>query len=138
MSDSDSVDIKIGKDLVAPILDKKIQMAIVESIGDPHKFVCEAVNAVLRTKVNADGKRDSYSHNNEYDLIDVLSRQAISEAVRSALTELLAEKKPMIKDAIKAQIAKRPNALAKALVDGMTGAFSDTYRLRIDVTVPQE
>ena len=135
---NDNVNVQIGADLIAPIVQAKVNAAIVEAIGDKQAFVESVVAAMLKRKVDSEGKVNSYHGSNTHNMVDWLCRKAIQDAVKEGLESLMQESKPMIKAAIVKQLKSRPGMLAKALVDGFGAATANRYRVNIAVTLPEE
>ena len=133
MIEPSGVNIEVGKGLVEPIIRAKINAAIVEAIGDPQAFLRQAVHVALKQKVQSDGTPCKYSSDRGFDLVEVLAKKAIREAVTDAMKEWVEEQRAALTEVVKKEIAKRPSALAKALVQGMAQTFSNTYRMHVSV-----
>jgi len=135
---NDSVDIKVGADLIQPIIKAKINAAIVGAIGDPQKFVEAAVDAVMREKVNNEGKFTDAYGGNRYDMIEVLCKITMRNAARAAILEWMEGNVNILKEAVKKCMTRQSGAFAKALVAGLTEATATNYRLKVDVTLPTD
>lgn len=137
-SKEDSVNVTIGKDLINPILETKVNAAIVEAMGDPAIFVAKMVDVVFKQKVNSKGVRNLQSnYENRYDLLDVLCQKTISAAVESALRKFMDENVKLVEDNIVQQLRKSPRKLAKQLVAGMCETTASQIRLKIDIEMPE-
>lgn len=132
MSDS-TVSVKVGEDLVAPIVEKKIQAAIMAALGEPEKLVEAMVSRVLHDKVDSTGKKSRYSSDNEHDLVEVLCRQALQDAVRKAMTQWIEENKLVLLDAIKKHIKTRPASIAKMFMDGIAESMQSKWTFQVSV-----
>ena len=133
----DSVEIKVSKDLIAPILEAKIKGAVLGALGDPKVFMDAAVEAMLARKVNSEGKQDRYG-DGEYNLVDILCQRTIRDCIEKEIIAWFGENKPLLREAIKNNLKRSTSRLAKALVDGMTESFAKNYRLDFKVQIPEQ
>ena len=91
-------------------------------LGDPADIIQRLVASALGAKVNADGVRSKYSHDNKYDFLEALAGKAIRDAARAALEKIVAEQRPQIQKAIEEELRKRPKKTAAAIVSAFASS----------------
>lgn len=128
------VSVNIGKDLVQPIVEAKIQAAIVESLSGFEGLVDRAVARMMTQKVGHDGKVSQYSSDNKYPFIEIVCQQRIQEAVRAALEVWLEKKEPQILAAVEKEMNRRTGSLAKEFVAGLQDSIKSTWSTKVNVS----
>ena len=127
------VSLSLSKEVVQPIIEAKIQAAIVAAIGDPQRLIELMVERTMKEKVSRDGTKGQYSSDNKYTLVEAVSMAAVRAAVRKALVEWVAEHQTHLEAEVKKYLAKSPGKLARMLTDGFAGVFANKYRFTMDV-----
>jgi DNA-binding protein YbaB len=119
--------ISIDKDLVKGIVEKQIQAAIVEAMGDPKKYMEAMVHMALHQKVDRTGKVSSYSSDNKYDYIDKVLEAAISEAANEAVKVWIKVNAESMKEALIIELDKEAtkNAIIQALIASAVNSFNE-------------
>lgn len=130
-----NVNLTISKEIVTPIVQAKINEAIITAMGGSEQILAKVVQDVLTRKVDRDGKTSSYSSDNKHNWIDIVVTQQIHEAVKEAMTEILTSRKEQIRDAIKKQLSSQKgiNAFAESLVSATAKTFESMYSSSISV-----
>jgi hypothetical protein len=127
--------IAIPNDVIQPIVQARIQAAIIEALV-PHKnLVADAVTAALGVKVDSDGKVNNYPSYNTYTLLQHLAHKAVADAAKEALKEYLEQSKDGIKARVKKELEKKSSILATALVDGFEKSIATTYGFSLTVNL---
>lgn len=134
MSDDKNIALTISNDLVKPIIDAKIQAAIVGALGDGADLIKGAVAKALEYKVDRDGKISSYSGDNKYPYLEVIAERLIREATRKALEMWIAENQPKIEAELKKALAKSGSKLAAAFANGLLESVKSSCSHRVEVT----
>ncbi len=132
------VAINMPDELVRPIIEKKIQAGIISALGDTDSLIEGLVGAALRDKVSQNGKKSDYSRDNKFDLVDVLCREAIENAIREAMAEWVKENSGKLKEAVKKQIQKRPAGFAKMFVDGIFTSLESRWMFTVNVQTQKD
>jgi hypothetical protein len=127
------VNVQIGKDLIQPIIEAKIQAAIVDALSGYEGLVSQAIARVMNQKVNHEGKRDQYDSYNKYPFIEVICQQRIQEAVRVSLDKWLASKQPQIEAAVEKEMSRRTGSLARDFVAGLQNSIKHSWTTKLDV-----
>jgi hypothetical protein len=127
------VSINVSQELIKPIIDAKIQAAIVAELQKDQNLIPKMIQAALNLKVDSEGRRRNDSYYDKYPYIEVLCNQAIQEAARHAMKDYLAENKEALKEAVKKQLEKQKDTLAAAFVDGLIKNTAIDYHVKFDV-----
>jgi len=140
---TDTVKVEVSDGLIRPIIESKIQAAIVAELGkDPAVVIDALVRQSLGVKTDERGKISRYESDNKYTYLSSVVSVIIREETKKALNELMEENRDKIKTAIKKQLAQSTKAdkLAGAILEGMTESLKCKYSNKIDVTfqTPEE
>lgn len=130
----DNVNIQLSKDLIAPIIENKVKMAVIEAMGDSKTLISNVVETVLSLKVDEHGKRGQYDSYNKYTFIDIVLKQAIENACREAIKEFINENTEKIKEETKRQLCtkKGMGAFVDSFLRGMLRASESDYRFKAE------
>lgn len=136
------VNLNVDQRLIAPIIQKQIQAAIVAGLSNGKGLLEMAVANALQAKVSHNGTVSSYSSDNKHEWLEVMARNVIQDAAKAALVEYFTVNKDAIKKAVVREITKaeRKGSLAKAFADAVEKAIgvSLDYRLTVTATTPKE
>ena len=130
------VSLKVDPSLVTSILEKRIQAAIVEQLGDDGKLIEQAVRLALSTKVDKKGNSTSrYDSDLRYDFLEVLTTNAIQEAAKEALTDWLAQNSKLIKKAVLKELdsPERQRSIAKAYADAIENSLIASWTMSCNI-----
>jgi hypothetical protein len=132
----DNVNIQLSKDLIAPIIENKVKMAIIEAMGDGKMIINNVVEAVLNLKVDEKGQRQSSDYYNKFTFIDIVLKQAIENACRKAIKEFINENSEKIKEETKRQLCtkKGTGMFVDSFLRGMLKASESDYRFKAEFT----
>jgi hypothetical protein len=130
----DNVNIQLSKDLIAPIIENKVKMAIIEAMGDGKTVITNIVEAVLNLKVDEKGQRQSSDYYNKFTFIDIVLKQTIENACRDAIKEFINENSEKIKEETKRQLCtkKGTGAFVDSFLKGMLKASESDYRFKAE------
>ena len=95
-----NVSLSISKELVNPIIQAKINEAVVSALGGQDELIRKSVDAIMNTKVNDQGKVSSYSSDNKYTMLEIIAKNKIEDALRKAVDSMLETNKDVLKDAM--------------------------------------
>lgn len=131
---ADNFSFPIPKELLEPFIKEAVATSIVGALGDGTKLITQAVQEVLRKKVDKDGDISKYSSENKYSLIDVLAQKEIKKIVLEVLKEYAQTLRPQIEEGIRVALNQGAQNLGVALYDRY---MEDVYReLRIGFPKP--
>ena len=133
---TDMVSLKIDEAMVSSVIEKQIQAAIVQQLGNQDDLIAHAVKVVLSQKVNNEGKVDEYSSYNKYDFLEVLAGKSIREAAEAALHEWLDENKGKIRDAVLKELKtpSRQRSIAVAYADAIEHSLTNSWDMRCNIS----
>ena len=124
--------IAISNDIIRPILEAKIQAQIVEALGGQREMLEKAVESVLLTHRDRDGKPCSKSgYGDVGTFLEVTARKYIEGTTKAALEQFFDESKPDITKAIRAQLKKEMPALVEAFFKGVKQGATNQYHTSV-------
>lgn len=123
---AETINLEISQNLVKPILEEKIKLAVLEAFEGKERMVSEIVNAVISQKVDAEGKVSKYDSDNKYSYVDILIRRRLNEAVRGCIGSMIEEAQPQIIAEITKQLKTKKGIsdFAKAMLTATGSLFS--------------
>ena len=129
MGDS-KVDIKIGEDLIGPIIKAKIETAIVEAMSDERGVIERVVAEAISKKV----EKRKYS-SQQITWIEKLCHETIRGAAHDAITEWAETKKEAITKEFLRQLStkKTSAAVVKAMISGLTACSESEWKFSVDI-----
>lgn len=132
--ETNNVSLTISKEIVTPIVQAKIQEAILAAMGGKDVLIEKVVHNIFTQKVNEKGSISGYSSENKYTWIDVVITNQIQEAVKDQMKLVLAECGDKIKKEIMKQLSSKKGIeqFAASLLD-QTTKISDRYYSSVKV-----
>ena len=131
---ADNFSFPIPKELLEPFIKEAVATSIVGALGDGTQLITQAVQEVLRKKVDKDGDVSKYSSENKYSLIDILAQKEIKKIVLEVLKEYAHTLRPQIEEGIRSALNSGAQNLGAALYERY---MEDVYReLRIGCPKP--
>lgn len=134
---AEAATVAIPNDVIQPIVQARVQAAVVEALSAHKQLVEQAVAAVLTMKVDSDGKPSNYSGYNTCTLMEHLAKKAIADAAKEALAEYLVAGKEGLRARVKKELEKKSSLLATALVDGFHKSIESTYGFKIEISLKE-
>jgi hypothetical protein len=128
----DVVNLSIGKEIVGPIVEKKIQAAITEHLGDFDKILQGIIANVLNQKVDSQGKI-SWSSYDKMTWLEYVCNDLIRKSVQKGVENVLATKTKDIEKACEKAILSRKGDLARAFATAMAQGVKDSWHLHVTV-----
>lgn len=131
------VSLKVDPSLVTSILEKRIQAAIVEQLGNEEELIGHAVRLALSEKVDRKGSStSSYASDRKYDFLEILTTNSIQEAAKAALMEWLGENSKKIREAVLKELdsPERQKSIAKAYADAIETSLSSSWRMDCNIS----
>ncbi len=135
---SDVVKIEISQDLVKPVIEKKIQLALIEALDGKDAFIEQIAAQAIRQKVNFEGKITKDSYYDKHDMIETCLRIAVRDAVLKAVEVYIDQNRNKIEKAVRNTIEKHPSRLVKAIVDAAAKSLKSWNAADIDINFKTE
>ncbi len=120
------VNLSISTEVVKPIIEAKIQAAIVAALGDNKSMVESVVGMVLQMKVDKDCKRSTYDYENKYSFIEALCMKEIAEATRTAIKEYFQNHSELVKNAMKKYLSRNTDTIAESFIKQLIRTSGDS------------
>jgi hypothetical protein len=134
MGDGKDIALTISQDVVKPIVDAKIQAAIVAALGDGTDLIRAAVAKALEVRVDRDGNISRYDSDNKYPYMEAVCERLIRESTGKALAAWVEENKPKIEAELKKVLSKSGNKLAAALAAGLLESVKSDVKHTVNIT----
>ena len=100
MDKNSTVNLSISKDLVNPIIQAKINEAVVSALGGTEELLRKVVDNIMNTKVSDKGIISGYSSDNKYTLLEIMVKNKIEDSLRKAIDTMLSEHQDKLKEAM--------------------------------------
>jgi hypothetical protein len=128
---ADGIDFKISEGLIKPIIEAKINTAIIEAMGGHERVIAEMVASFLNQTVNREGKASGYS--SDKPRLNWLVHTMLEEAMKTALTAFLEKKKGLLEKEFEKFFASKAGSskVVAAMQDGFCAALKDKWRTTI-------
>lgn len=129
------LDLKLNEQYLAASVQDIVKAAIVSALGDPTKVLSNAVDSVMGSYVDSDGKPCNSSSYRARPYLDWLAQETIKETVKQVIREVIDEHKEEFKEIIKQQISSKrmKNNIALAFLDTIVDCAKSTYKMPIEV-----
>lgn len=133
---SDQLEFKVSEGLVRPIIEAKINSAIIEAMGGHERMIVEMVTAFMNQKVDGEGKTGGYNSNKPR--YEWLTHKLLEDAVRKALQDYLDTKKEVLAREVQKFFSskKGTNLLVEAVANGVLSGLGKTWRTTITFNAP--
>lgn len=135
-----SAALQIPSEFIRPIIQEKINLAIIDALKGKESLVAEAVKAILETRVGWDGNIPQYGGRGDQTWVEYKVKDAIKKAAEVAIIDTVKALEPNIRDMIAKQLTAKKSPLLNALVEKMTQsviqAASSSYSLKLTVEAP--
>lgn len=130
------MDLHIDDNLVRPVIEKEIQAAIVREMDKQKELLPQIVSAVIRMKVDRDGRPSTYSDSQDY--ITWAFRDAIQGAVKIAIKDYLEKNKGAFEKELEKQIKLNSSGLAASMIKSLNATSESQWRMTVNVEVPKD
>lgn len=135
MSSENVVNIEVGKDVIQPIVEARIQGAIAAAFtDDPVPLINAICDQALNVKVDSAGKLGR-GYGSDQTFLSWFVKKTIRDEAEKALGEIMEEQRPKIREAIKKKLTEQrgANRIAAAVVDGISESLKCKYTSRLNV-----
>ncbi len=128
---ADQIEFKISEALIKPIIEAKINTAIVEAMGGHERMIAEMVAGFLNQRVDSDGTDNGYSSNKPR--VTWLLQNMLTESMQKALTNYLATKGDLMEREFEKFLnsKKGSSQVISAMQEGLCKALTDKWRTTI-------
>jgi hypothetical protein len=130
------VSLKVDEDMVSSILEKQIQAAIVQQLGDQDDLIAQAVKVALSQKVDREGNVNCrYESDKKYDFLEILATKSIHKAAEEALQEWLAENSGKVREAVLNELKtpSRQCSIAVAYADAIEHSLTSRWDMSCNI-----
>ena len=129
------VNVSIGKDLIKPIIEAKVQAAIVQAVSTEQDLVTRFIAQALETKVDKNGKVNYHDYDNEYTMLEYMCIDTLRECAKQAIRSWIEENRNEIQKALTAQLktTKTTSTFAKAIINCLTNSIKSDWRMSVNV-----
>jgi hypothetical protein len=133
----DQLEFKISEGLIKPIIEAKINEAMISAMGGHQKMVIDIMNAYMNQVVDSEGKATSYSGKPR---LYHLANKMIEDSLKAALTDYLKSKTDlMTKEFEKFFNSKKGSSqLIEAMQGGFCKALSSTWNFQVIIAPPAD
>ena len=134
--DKEMVSLKVDEAMVSSILEKQIQAAIVQQLGNQDDLIAQAVKVALSQKVDYNGNHNTrYESDNRYDFLEILASNSIREAAKEALQEWLAENSGKVREAVLNELKtpSRQRSIAVAYADAIEHSITSRWNMSCNI-----
>lgn len=127
--------LNVSPELVRPVIEQKIQAAIVEELckNGQDWMLADIVGRVLNQQVDSEGKASSYSRQGDVTFISWLCKKAIRECAHKAMVEWIEKNKDKFEKHMVAELNKRSAGMAKVFMEGLQKSIQSQWNFKVDV-----
>lgn len=123
----DQLEFKVSESLVRPIIEAKINAAVIEAMGGAEKIVADMLKTYMSQKVDRDGKVSNYS--DTAPRLEWLLHKMIEDALKEALKGFLQKKQDMLQREFEKFFASKQGSsqIIGALKEGFVKSLSEKW-----------
>lgn len=127
---SSGVSLTVGEDLVTPVIEAKIQAAIVEALGGQGAVIERLVAETLERKV----PKGDYGYK-QWTLLEKICHETLTKAVEAAVQEWAKSHVEKIKAECLKQITSKKgmSSLVEQMLSGLANVASSHWRLTVSL-----
>lgn len=137
---SGDVSFNISKDLIESIVSTKVSAEIAKALNNSAMpdLILQVTEKAINQKVDYDGKINSYSSENKYNLIEMVARKAIMEETRKGINEWVESNREKIRVSIKKHLNKNLDNISASFAEALAGATNQSWRVGVELKVSKE
>lgn len=130
METKSQVDIKVSQDLIAPIIEAKVQAAIIEALGDERDLIERVVTAALTKKVET----DRYS-SKTIPWIEKVCNEVVRAAAEQAIKTWAGSQQDRIAEEFVRQLSQQrtSKSVVRAMIDGLADASKSRWKFSVEL-----
>ena len=129
--------LSISKEMLTPVIEQQVKAMMATILGGQEQIVDTIIKRILETKVDSNGRPNSYSDGKTY--FEWLLKDEITKVVKELIAEEMKSKVSNIKKAIKKQIQSETGAtvIADALLNGLNKTCENSWRSTFKIELQQ-
>ena len=130
--------LSISKEMLTPVIEQQVKAMMTTILGGQEQIVDTIIKRILETKVDSNGRPNSYSSDGK-TYFEWLLKDEITKAVKELIAEEMKSKVSNIKKAIKKQIQSETGAtvIADALLNGLNKTCESSWRSTFRIELSQ-
>ena len=131
--------LSISKEMLTPVIEQQVKAMMTTILGGQEQIVDTIIKRILETKVDSNGRPNSYSDGKTY--FEWLLKDEITKAVKELIAEEIKTKTSAIKNAIKKQMKTEEGSskIADALLNGLNGTLQNSWSSKLTIEIePKE
>ena len=135
--ENNMMSLSISKEMLTPVIEQQVKAMMATILGGQEQIVDTIIKRILETKVDSNGRPNSYSDGKTY--FEWLLKDEITKAVKELIAEEMKSKVSNIKKAIKKQIQSESGAtvIADALLNGLNKTCESSWRSTFRIELSQ-
>ncbi len=129
---TDHVEFKISEGLIRPIIEAKINAAIVEAMGGHEKMIADMLTAYMSQRVDGEGK-EGRGYSGEKPRLNWLVDSMVKNALKAALTAYLQGKTDLLTKEFEKFFSskKGTSQIITAMQEGLCKSLTDQWRTTV-------
>ncbi len=127
------VNISINKDLIKPIIEAKINTAIVEALEGRESIIEDVVTKMLNEKVDERGEKSRYS--SSIPFIQWLCENAIRDAAKQAVKNYISSSNETLINIIQEILKTNTKSIAASLINSFINATKSDWTMKVDLII---
>lgn len=135
--ENNMMSLSISKEMLTPVIEQQVKAMMATILGGQEQIVDTIIKRILETKVDSNGRPNSYSDGKTY--FEWLLKDEITKVVKELIAEEMKSKVSNIKKAIKKQIQSETGAtvIADALLNGLNKTCENSWRSTFKIELQQ-
>ena len=132
--------ISIDKSVIEANVTKLVAGAIADALGDKEKIVQIAVEQVLSSYVDSDGKPCGKNSYYARPYIQYIAEKTVEDTIRKQIAETIEENKDAFKEAIKKELSKPNvrNKIGSSFIEALLATSKEKWRVPIQIAFEKE
>lgn len=131
MSDKENLAFPIPNSILEPYIKNAVSGAIIGALGGGEDLIKKAIEQVLNLKVDSSGNVNKYTSDNKFNLIEIVSQNAIKTITIKLINEMVKSLEPDIKKSLEGQIKRQHREIARVLVDKTIESLSSSWAISV-------
>lgn len=142
MSEKLTVGLDLDKNLIEANITKAISAAITTALGDPQTLVNKAVEKILCSYVDRDGKTCDRSSYRAIPYLQYVAENCVTSAIRAQMEKAIKDNQQAFEDELKKALSnpRIRKDITGRFVEAMLNAASNSWKMPVTVSfeVPKE
>jgi len=140
MADMLNLNMKLNPEYLKDSVNDVVQSAIISALGDPEKLVAGAINNIVGSYVNKEGKPCDRNYWGARSYLDYLAEQTVKETVKDCISKSINKNKKQFTEAIFKQLNKSEfrDKVASSFLQQILSCAESTWHMPISVSFEGE